>query len=236
MTVYEVIEKIETTLNEHSPEISMGKDTAITVASVVAPPVGATMTIINSFLSNYDEYKLNHLLFGLSLKSNTEKALNELYNYVAYSSEKAYRVGNVLKKALASESPKSNVLMGLVLANNMNNKTAFSRDDIIVCRALENANDYDLNNFRTIMHDCIVLTKDNKRIIEYDFNDVSMNYEYNMTCSWAIYNRLFTQSLPDLKVSESTMIHSPSHIYVEHPADTLYELITALGKVWNYGS
>ena len=79
---------------------------AIGGLGILNPIVGVVAEVGNDLLSEYDGFKFSLLLKGLSSESNLEKRLNELYNYVNASPEKAIVVANLFRKTIISECPK----------------------------------------------------------------------------------------------------------------------------------
>ena len=61
-------------------------------------------------------------------------------------------------------NPKVCVIYGLILANHLETLTEFTHEELIVCKALENATDYDLKNFKEIMENYLKPTS-NGRIL-----------------------------------------------------------------------
>ena len=91
--------------------------------------------------------------------------MNELYNYVNSSPEKAIIVANLFKQTVNAECPKVCVIYGLILANHLETLTEFTHEELIVCKALENATDYDLKNFKEIMENYLKPTSNGRRIV-----------------------------------------------------------------------
>ena len=72
----------------------------LAVSDVINPACGIFVTTFNTFLSKFDELKINYLLFGLSKGLDMERQINELYNYVCSSSARAFIVGYIISKHL----------------------------------------------------------------------------------------------------------------------------------------
>lgn len=224
----------------YSDEGMMMRETGAAVLSVSNPLLGAAATVGNTFLNNFNELKLRRLILGLSSGINIEQRMNELYNYATSSSQRAYAVGNVLKEAIASESPHVCELYGMILSKHIGeNQTDFSWKELIVCRALESANDYDLNVFKEIMTNCIKETDHGTQII-YPRDRAD---EFEIACQWGLYNRLFTNGMVqggDVILfgggaAENDSDFVKSNFYVESPAFLLSELISELRRIWDYG-
>jgi len=225
-----IIEKL------NGSEIQLLGEVVMPVVAVKNPAVATVANIGNTFLQKFDEYKLHNLLVGLSKDINMEQQINELYQYVCSSQTRAFQVGNVFKKALASESPKACVMLGILLAKHMGNGKDFSRDELIVCKAIENANDYDLDIFYELMKSCVVEQEDGRKKICYDQQSSGeLIIEYDLTCSWGVYNRLFSEASTEWELEDETLKFIPTHYYVEKPANTLLELIKEVKQIWNYG-
>ena len=127
-----------------NPMTKIIRSGSIGVLGVVNPVAGIVGGIGNDLLSEYNTFKLGHLLNGLASGFNLERRLNELYNYVNSSPEKAIIVANLFKQTVNAECPKVCVIYGLILANHLETLTEFTHEELIVCKALENATDYDL--------------------------------------------------------------------------------------------
>ena len=126
-----------------NPMTKIIRSGSIGVLGVVNPVAGIVGGIGNDLLSEYNTFKLGHLLNGLASGFNLERRLNELYNYVNSSPEKAIIVANLFKQTVNAECPKVCVIYGLILANHLETLTEFTHEELIVCKALENATDYE---------------------------------------------------------------------------------------------
>ena len=116
----------------------------------------------------------------------------------------------------------------------MDKKLDFTRDELIVCKAVENANDYDLESFCTLMKECIEKQEDGRRKIVYSTKDSTLIAEYDTTCSWCVFNRLFIEVPMEWGVIGETLKATPTHYYVERPADILLGLIDEVKQIWQY--
>lgn len=99
-----------------NPMTKIIRSGSIGVLGVVNPVAGIVGGIGNDLLSEYNTFKLGHLLNGLASGFNLERRLNELYNYVNSSPEKAIIVANLFKQTVNAECPKVCVIYGLILA------------------------------------------------------------------------------------------------------------------------
>ena len=185
----EIIESIN-----GDPTVALVKDALLSGVDVLNPGVGAAIGFGNRFLINYDIWKLKHLILGLSRDLDVEKQINELYNYVHSNPRRACYVGNVLKETLAAKSPKACVALGVALSNLLKHKRDISRSELIACRALESANDYDLEYFDLIMKRHII-KKDGRRTVLYNAGTIKQGNieDYDLTCSWCVSYRLFSE-------------------------------------------
>lgn len=89
-----------------NPMTKIIRSGSIGVLGVVNPVAGIVGGIGNDLLSEYNTFKLGHLLNGLASGFNLERRLNELYNYVNSSPEKAIIVANLFKQTVNAECPK----------------------------------------------------------------------------------------------------------------------------------
>lgn len=216
-----------------NPIANLIRSGTIGVLGTLNPIAGVLAEIGNDLLSNYDTFKFSLLLKGLSSESNMEKRLNELYNYVNASPEKAVIVANLFRKTIISECPKVCVIYGLILAAHLENNTEFTQDELIVCKALENATEYDLNNFKTIMEKYLKLDSNEKRIIfPKDFPDLN---EFTITCDWGVYNRIFLLRSLQWGGMRDTTSAIYTNYYETKPASVLMNYIEKATQIWNYG-
>ncbi len=230
MNLPQVLKKISEMLTTPEGEVVLAE--AGLVAGAVSPPIGVVAESLSVFLQQFDKFKLRMLLRGLSKDLNVEKHLNELYSYVSSSSSRAFTVGNVFRETVAAKSPKICMLYGLILAKHIGEQNSdFTIEDIIVCNALENASDYDLDNFKELME----LWINQEGIIEYPKEEKD---KFEKTCLWCVYSRLFSihgytwailagEDDPESKTVKTNYI-------VDNSAKTLLNLISELGQIWNY--
>ncbi len=230
----DVFLEIMDTINE-DPAVAMIKDTFLTGVEALSLGVGAAIGFGNGLLINYDIWKLKHLILGLSRDLDVEKQINELYNYVHSSSRIARYVGNILKETLAAESPKSCVVLGVALSNLLKQNRDISRNELIACRALEVANDYDLEYFDLIMKNHIS-KKNGRRTVLYDTNTIQQGEieDYDLTCAWCASYRLFSTTIMEQTQMDSVMSELPSYYFVEKPADNLFDLLADVSQIMKY--
>lgn len=205
---------------------------SIGVLGIINPIAGIVGEVGNNFLSEYNTYKFSCLLQGLSSGLNIEMRLNELYTYVTSSSEKAIIVANLFKKTINAECPKVCVIYGLILANHLESDTEFTHDEMIVCKALENATDYDLKNFKEIMKKYLKPVSEGKRIVFPEgFADLA---EYKITCDWCVYNRIFISQMASFdEIVEGNLILDTCY-YAATPATVLLKYINDAHQIWSY--
>lgn len=206
---------------------------AIGVLGILHPIAGIAAEVGNGFLSEYDDFKFSLLLKGLSSESNLEKRLNGLYNYVNASPEKAIIVANLFRKTIISECPKVCVIYGLILATHLKNNTEFTQDELIICKALENATEYDLHNFRILMEKYLKSDSNGNRIVfPKDFPNLN---EFTVTCDWGVYNRLFLLRSFQWEEMRDTTLEIYTNYYEAKPASVLMNYIKKATPIWNYG-
>lgn len=207
---------------------------AVGAVGIVNQIAGVAAGIGDSIVEQWNTFKFSLLLNGLSTGLNVEKRLNQLYNFVTDSSEKAIHVANLFKQTVNAECPKACVIYGLILADHVEKNTAFTHDEMIVCKALANATDYDLENFKTIMEKYTQPRSSGDRVVFPEgFSEIE---SYATTCDWAVFNRIFISRMGEWeKLGEGTLDIS-THYYTGNPAPVLLEYIKKARQVWNYGS
>lgn len=199
---------------------------------IVNPVAGVAAGVGDNLISEYDTYKLSLLLKGLSTGLNMEMRLNELYNYVNASREKAISVANLFRKTINAECPKVCIIYGLILANHLGSNTEFTQDELIVCKALENATECDLENFKEIMEKYLKPVSSGKKIVFPEgFTDLD---EFTTTCDWCVYNRIFISRMAEWgEMGEGTLDIS-TYYYESKPASVLMKYIKDANQIWYY--
>ena len=153
--------------------------------------------------------------------------------YQNSSPEKAIIVANLFKQTVNAECPKVCVIYGLILANHLETLTEFTHEELIVCKALENATDYDLKNFKEIMENYLKPTSNGRRIVfPKDFADIAA---FTTTCDWCVYNRLFVSRTAEWGEMEEGVLDISTYYYEANPASVLLDNINAARQTWNYG-
>lgn len=191
----ETIEKItESVLDDDS--IARNVTDVITNAGIaglsISNPVGGiTLSIIKDCSSKVDELKLKYLIHKLSQGLNEEMYKNELVNYISGSNKRAIFVVDTFRKAIIHESLIAVYLMGIILDRKVKNNDEPDINELIVMKALENANDIDLNVFWFLERNKLNKSNDN------------LNYEQLLTCKWAAQNRLFEEHITEWNIKEN---------------------------------
>lgn len=125
------------------------------------------------------------------------------------------------------------VIYGLILANHLETLTEFTHEELIVCKALENATDYDLKNFKEIMENYLKPTSNGRRIVfPKDFADIAA---FTTTCDWCVYNRIFASRTAEWGEMEEGILDMSTYYYEANPASVLLDNINAARQTWNYG-
>ena len=216
-----------------TPTARMVRSGSVSALGAANPVAGVVGSIGDQFLSEYHKFKLGFLLKGLATGLNMEARLNQLYTYIQSSEEKAIIVANLLKKTINAECPKVCMIYGLVLANHIAANTKVSYEEMIVCRALENATDYDLMHFKEIMDHYLKPEKDEIRVVfPKDFESMDA---YTTTCDWCVYNRIFVSQIPSWGELETETVGIKTHYYEAKPAAVLLQYINAMRQTWHYG-
>lgn len=197
-------------------EMDPVRDIVISVTGLLNPIASVGLEAADSVMKQYNDYKLKLLLIGLASGNNVEKGINELYNFVISSSEKAIAVANLFKQTINAESPKACVIYGIILAEHTEDNSDFTQEELILCKALENATDCDICNFKTIMEECITTNAEGVRKVKYLEGKQEKN-EY--TCEWAAYNRIFK-----LETSDFGELNSENDEYESFISDTSYKI------------
>ena len=125
------------------------------------------------------------------------------------------------------------VIYGLILANHLETLTEFTHEELIVCKALENATDYNLKNFKEIMENYLKPTSNGRRIVfPKDFADIAA---FTTTCDWCVYNRIFVSRTAEWGEMEEGILDMSTYYYEANPASVLLDNINAARQTWNYG-
>lgn len=217
-----------------SPIAKTIRSGAIGVLSLTNPIIGVISEIGNDFLSEYNNFKLSHLLSGLASGFNIEMRMNELYNYITSCPEKAIIVANLFKQTINAECPKACIIYGLIIANHLATETKPTYDELIMCKAIESATDYDLNNFKIIMENYLKPTANGRRIVfPKDFADIDT---FTTTCNWCVYNRIFVSRTAYWEEMEEGALDLNTYYYEANPASVLLNYINSANQIWHYNS
>ena len=220
-----------------SQESEVVRDIAISITGAINPLAGVGATTANSLLKLYNDYKIKVLLTGLSGKLDIEKQINELYNFVASSAERAIAVANLFKQTINAECPKVCVIYGIILSEHIGAKTDFAHEELILCKALENATDYDICNFKEMMEHHVRVNTEGKRTVAYLEIEPKQQEKYIFTCDWAVYNRIFKEENTEFGDIDdegySSMLTGTFYIVTEI-ADLLFEKIKDIQQIWKY--
>lgn len=225
------IEKVLTRAMDN-PTTEIIRSGSIGVLSIINPIAGLVGGIGNEFLSHYNTFKLSHLLNGLKTGLNLERRLNDLYNYVNSSQVKAITVANLLKQTVNAECPKVCLIYGLILASHLDSCTDFTHDELIVCKALENATDFDLDNFKEMMNNHLKEASGGRRVVfPKDLANISA---FTTTCDWCVYNRIFVSRMLEWGEMDDGVLDITTNYYVASPAAILLNYINSARQTWNY--
>lgn len=215
-----------------NPVVNMIRSGAVGTLGLANPIVGIVAGIGNDLLSNYNDFKLSYLLSGLASGCNIEMRLNQLYSYIISSKEKAIRVANLFRQTINAECPKTCIIYGLIMASHLESNTVFTHDELIACKAIESATDFDLDNFKIIMEKYSKQTSKGKRIVfQESCSDIS---SYTTTCDWCVYNRLFVPQVAEWEDISEGLLNLGTHYYEGTPAPVLLSFLNDANGIWDY--
>lgn len=216
---------------DDNPAKKIASDIIEEEVSVVNPEAGVVVKGIKSLLDEYQKFKLNILLKAYAKGLNTETCKNELVNYINKSSSNVFNVAELFRKTVSADSPNIIIIYGIILANHLRDMSSFSFEELIVFKALDNCNDFDLKLIQDLFSNCVHDCPDGKKKIELDSNMGNYN-DLLLICEWGSAFRLFK----DVKVEfDSDGLSFVPKYYVEKPAELLYEYIMELPKytIWD---
>ena len=216
----------------NNPMVDIVRNGTVGVAGLVNPFFGVAAGIGNDLLSKFNDFKLGCLLNGLASEQNTEKRLNQLYTYVNSTPEKAIIVANLFKQTINAESPKACIIYGMIMANHLDKDTKFTHEELIVCKAIESATDYDLDNFKEIMDNYMKSINGERKIVFP--NGFPKTDELISTCDWCVYNRIFISKTLEVESFDDVVLDMGTHYYESPPARVLLDYINDTKRIWYY--
>ncbi|WP_368144117.1 hypothetical protein [Collinsella aerofaciens] len=124
-------------------------------------------------------------------------------------------------------------MMGEDFALYVLGKVPEGQQEVFDAKALENATDYDLKNFKEIMENYLKPTSNGRRIVfPKDFADIAA---FTTTCDWCVYNRIFVSRTAEWGEMEEGILDMSTYYYEANPASVLLDNINAARQTWNYG-
>ena len=170
-------------------------DLGITFFENTHPKSTLVLEVVKSIGQVYDQIKLNYLLNGLSNGYDTEKKLDELYNYIR-NPERAFLVSDCFKKLMLAQSPVVCCILGLMLSDSMRQGAEFDSKDSIVMNGIVSFTDYDLRNFQDIMSKRYdVSTIDGYPRIDSTLFPDDRREELELTLELCIQNRILRRAV-----------------------------------------
>ena len=129
------------------------------------------------------------------------------------------------------------ILCGLILADHLDDSTTLTNDELIVCRALEGATDFDLNNFKNVMEKYLrpgLNESEKVSDCQVSFpNGFDREREFITTCNWCVYSRLFTSQELEWQGMED-ILKLDENYYATNAAVILLEYIHKAHRIWDY--
>ena len=118
------------------------------------------------------------------------------------------------------------------MASHLESGTKFTYDELIVCKAIESATDYDLENFKIIMENYLKSTSNGRRVVfPENFSEIST---FTTTCNWCVYNRLFILRTAEWEETGEGTLDISTHYYEANPAYVLLRYINDASQTWYY--
>lgn len=190
MNTEKIVNDIKTLKDSYKVKASMeiGATSAESVLGVFDPALSGMLATFRTVANSADEIKLEQMIKGLASDNNREKRINEIYNFVKDSKEKAFLVSDLFRKTLLANTPIVCCIYGIILGDIMDDNCKLNYETMIVFSALQTATDYEIEFFLDIMHRCI---KENGEInIEVITGENNTQF-YDMVLQWGGNNRIF---------------------------------------------
>lgn len=149
MDVKECVEKLCNEIKELLSENAYIKDTQELI--MLEPHLDIFSKIVNSVSKVSNDYKLINAWKCISKGINEEKSINELYNYVRGSQERAFYISDSFKKIILSNSNIASSVLAYVIGEIVSGDRDFAQEDVIIYDALSHMTDFDIRNFVDII-------------------------------------------------------------------------------------
>lgn len=114
------------------------------------PHIELITEAFSGMVKTVNDCKLFYAWKCISQGLNTERAINEMYNYVD-NPGRAYHLSNMMREIVLSNSVLASSILGYILGEMIFEKREFTQEDAILCDALSRMTDFDVKNFAEIM-------------------------------------------------------------------------------------
>ena len=191
---------------------------------------GALLQLGRGLISGLSKAKMNFLIKGLSSDYDIDNKVEELLKCIKSSEENENLIATLFRQISNSESPKVCVIFGLVIADHLKDDFKVSHEELILCKALESATDYDLNNFKIIMEKFIIENSYGRKVeLSSELNSIE---SYISTCDWCVNNRIF-KTLPAEYSEEDESLIIENQYYATKTSDALYNYLKRAKILWD---
>lgn len=148
MNISESVERLLSKIKDML-EIDYVKDTQELI--MLESHIDFLSKIVNSVSKVSNDYKLNNAWKCISRGLNEEKSINELYNYVCGSSDRAFYISDSFKRIILSNSNISSAVLAYIIGEIVKGNRDFTQEDVILYDALSHMTDFDIKNFVDIV-------------------------------------------------------------------------------------
>lgn len=149
MGISQSAEKLSNKIKELLLDNTYVKDTQELI--MLEPHLDVLSKIINSVSKVSNDYKLYNAWKCIAKGLNEEKSINELYNYVCNSSDRAFYISDSFKKIILSNSNISSAVLAYIVGEIVKGNRDFTQEDVILYEALSHMTDFDIKNFVDII-------------------------------------------------------------------------------------
>lgn len=189
MSVHETTDKfykrITELLNDNSTLVENANE-----LTKIEPHYQFFSELISKVSKAANDYKLCNAWKCIAAGLDTEKSINELYNYTS-NAERAFYISNAFKKIILSNSNIASSVIAYIIGDISKTKREFTQVDVILFEALSVMTDFDIKIFVDIMNNLCGDEDLGEDYVDTSKIDISKRESYYCTLNLCDKTRIF---------------------------------------------
>jgi len=223
------VEKELSKLYEKMQQVT-NKHIWIKEAPKAIPKVGDVESKLIDIAKIYNDIKIDYAWSCIANNLNIEQSINMIYNYVE-NEERAFYITGEFRKIILSSSVVASSIIAYIMGRVVYENRKCTHEEIIITNALTEMTDFDIENFRYFVDECVETIGDYETInIRKADKEKMDSYKYTL-------HTLVSHGIVDTEsgIMDGTAMYAGFHYIKTNLCTELLKYIDIVEQILDYG-